>query len=249
MQFCTVLRIAPGDNVPHVNDKLFKLPTFSIADLDSDKIGGSAIYKSHYYFGVSDNFLVTNLAGNRNIICLQTYINWYLGELYDINPCIAADVVNDLANVKAVTVVDPVSQEKYNKLANPSSLTEKSIHPIADFAMPYIRKIISDSSQLSDVQLANLVSAKLIVEINKPKKNDPEEVKKAYAALLKPMADLDHVVVQTRNSRRFKKGSDIVVVKEVEIDQTEEGNLNENSILQSMASFINELKNEENNLH
>ena len=80
--FCTMLRIAPGNNVQHVSEVLMGKNLFSLDELDEDEINrAAAIYKSHYYFALTDRFLVTNLPGNRKIRQLQTYLNWLLGTL------------------------------------------------------------------------------------------------------------------------------------------------------------------------
>lgn len=71
--FCTMLRIAPGNNVQHVSEILMGKNLFSLDELDEDELNrAAAIYKSHYYFALTDKFLVTNLPGNRTIRQLQT---------------------------------------------------------------------------------------------------------------------------------------------------------------------------------
>lgn len=101
-----------------------------------------------------------------------------------------------------------------------------------------------DAKSLTDLELANLISAKLVIEFNKPKKNDSDALKKAYAAMLKPISDLDHVQIKTRDNKQLKKGSDILRTKTVDVDQTDKGSINENTLIQAMAIFINELIND-----
>ena len=86
--FATMLRIAPGENVQHIDDNLFKKQNFLISDLLNTKLNTSAIYKDHYYFLLSNRFVVTNLSGRTTITRLQTYLNWLLDELVEINPVI-----------------------------------------------------------------------------------------------------------------------------------------------------------------
>lgn len=244
LQFCTMLRIAPGKDVQHINELLFKQPSFTIADLNSDKIDGVAIYKEHYYFGISGDHIVTTLRGNITITRLQTYLNWYLNQLYDISPVISNVVSKELSNVRSVTVMDPINGNTSSTSVAATSSTGRSIVTLSSYALNKVKDMFVDAPALSDVDLANLISAKLIIEFNKPKKNDSEAVKKAYAALLKPMADLDHVQLNTRDGKTHKKGSEILRTKSVDIDLTDGGYINENTLVQSMAAFILELENE-----
>ena len=87
--FCTMLRVALGNNVQHVNSELFSKPKFTIADLKNSIVDAEAIYLNHYYFSTSNNFLVTTLKGNLTITRLQTYLNWLLEDLYEISPFVA----------------------------------------------------------------------------------------------------------------------------------------------------------------
>lgn len=247
IQFCTMLRIAPGKDVQHINEQLFKKPSFTIADLNSSTIDGVAVYKEHYYFGVAGDYIVTTLRGNIPIIRLQTYLNWYLNQIYDINPVISKSVSKELSDVKSVTVMDPVSRAAYSASPTGATITPstgKSILNLTSYALEKVKDMFVDAPALNDVDLANLISAKLIIEFSKPKKNDSEAVKKAYAALLKPMTDIDHVQLNGRDGKSYKKGSDILRTKTVDIDLTESGNINENTLMQSMAAFILELENE-----
>lgn len=244
VQFCTMLRIAIGKDVQHINGTLFNKPSFTIADLHNTELETEAIYKEHYYFGISGDYLVTTLAGNITVTRLQTYINWYLDTLYEITPVISTETAKELSNIESITVVDPVNASAV-AAKPPPELDErkKSVFNLPRLAVEHVRDMLVDAKSLTELQLANLISAKLVIEFNKPKKGDPEEVKKAYAALLKPVSDLDHIQIKTRDKRTHKKGSDLLVVKEVSVDLTDKKNINENTLIQAMATFIAEISN------
>ena len=242
VQFCTMLRITPGKDVQHINDNLFSKPSFTISDLYSTVVDATAIYKEHYYFGVSGDFLVTNLPGNITVTRLQTYLNWYLDKLYERSPIISPSVSKDLSSVKSITVVDPINERLIRNASVPATDDKgRSVFNLPMLALEKVKGMLVDTKNLTDLELANLISAKLVIEFNKPKKNDTESMKKAYAALLKPMSDLDHVQIKTRDNKNLKKGSDILKTKTVDIDVTDKGNINENTLIQAMAIFINEL--------
>ena len=53
-------------------------------------------------------------------------------------------------------------------------------------------------TDLQDVDLSQIVSAKLLIQLKNPTKKSPEEVKKAFSAVLKPVSDLDNISFKTR---------------------------------------------------
>ena len=66
----------------------------------------------------------------------------------------------------------------------------------------------------------------------------------SWEELLKPIADLENFEFITRNNKRIVKGKQILRIKEVSIETTESGMLNESQLSQEMARFIRELENE-----
>lgn len=244
VQFCTMLRIKPGKDVQHINETLFNKTSFTIAELHNTDVNATAIYKEHYYFGIFGDFLVTTLPGNITITRLQTYLNWYLDRLYEITPVISPSVSKDLSSIKSITVMDPVNETAIRELEAKADGKQRAVYNLPGIALDKVRGMLVDAKSLTDLELANLISAKLVIEFNKPKKSDSEALKKAYAAMLKPISDLDHVQIKTRDNKQLKKGSEILRTKVVDIDQTDKGNINENTLIQAMAIFISELTNE-----
>ncbi|MBV6272157.1 hypothetical protein KVP09_04380 [Alcaligenaceae bacterium CGII-47] len=243
-QFCTMLRLAPGKDAQHISNKLFNKDRFLISDLDSTELDAEAIYKNHYYFNISNSFLVTNLPGNTTILRLQTYINWLTNALYQINPVIEAKKIQQLADIKNITIIDPISNVIYPTSSENESETKKSVFDLAKYTLDSIRKMLTDAGSLTDHELSQMISAKLIIEFAKPKKADSEEMQRAYSALLKPVADLDHLSIRTRDNKTITKGTDIQRRKSVKIDLTESGRINEQTVQQQMALFLLELENE-----
>lgn len=89
-----------------------------------------------------------------------------------------------------------------------------------------------------------MISAKLLIEFNKPQKQDNTAVRKAYSALLKPVSDLDNFVITTRDKKQMINGKDLLLSKICEIDTSDSGMLNEVNISQEMTKFILEIENE-----
>lgn len=237
--FCTMLRLAIGKNIQHVDNLLFSRPNFTISDLNSSEIEADAIYKNHYYFSVCGRFLVTTLPGNTTIVRLQTYLNWLLDDLYEINPLIDKANIATLAQVKNITVRDPATPQRSFFENN-----EKSSFNIVQKALECLREALTDTQSVSDHQLEQMISAKLVIEFKKPDKNDLGYVKRAFGALLKPISDLDNFEFHTRGNKKIIKGGSLYRTKEVNIETTESGMISEAQLAQEMSRFIKELGNE-----
>ncbi|MEB6679313.1 hypothetical protein [Acinetobacter lwoffii] len=193
--FCTMLRVALGNNVQHVDNTLFSKQNFTLTELHNSTVDAEAIYKNHYYFAVNNNFLVTNLPGNLTITRLQTYLNWLLNELYEINPMVADEAMPELSQIKDIIVRDPVFHSS-NEGDKPNN--KKSAFDLTKAALDSVINALSDTKDLSTHELEQMISAKLIIEFRKPKKDDDEKIKRAFGALLKPVADLENFEFTTR---------------------------------------------------
>lgn len=247
--FCTMLRIQVGNNIQHITSELFKKKSFTINELNQSKVNGEAIYKSCYYFSVSDNYLVTNLPGNIPIKRLETYLNWLLEQYYQLTPMVDSKEINSLGEIKDIVIQDEQIDKQYPNY-NQYSEDEKeknsfSTLNLAKQILPKLKSLILDTKNLSDIEFEQIVSVKLLVQFRKPKKDDPKELKKLYGAILKPVSNLENFTFNTRNGKKFKKGQNILLTKTVKIEKTSTGFFNEIQLAQEMDKFILELKNEE----
>lgn len=240
--FCTMLRVALGNNVQHIDNTLFSQKNFTISDLNSSIVNAEAIYKNHYYFSVNNNFLITNMPGNLTITRLQTYLNWLLNDLYEVNPLVAQDAMPELSNIKDIIVRDPVTGSSVVTNSGKSSFGKT--FNIGKAALDLVREALTDAKDISDHQLEQMISAKLVIEFKKPKKDDDEQIKRAFGALLKPVSDLDNFEFMTRNNKKIIKGKKLLRVKDVTIETTDTHLLNEAQLSQEMNRFIRELENE-----
>lgn len=75
--FGMMLRITPAESGGMISEDLFNQRTITMAEVTAGSPDKSQ-YKDHFYFAVSNDYLVTTLPGNINIGRLQTYINWLL---------------------------------------------------------------------------------------------------------------------------------------------------------------------------
>lgn len=95
-------------------------------------MNADALYKGHYYFSLSDNYLVTDLPGNITIKRLQTYLNWLVEQSYDISPCIEKSMAKHLSEIKQIIVQDPL----YPQIKQTSSsLKDLAVSQVKNFLM------------------------------------------------------------------------------------------------------------------
>ena len=240
--FCTMLRVQLGNNVQHIASDLFKKKSFTIDELNNSSVEGGAIYKNSYYFSISDNFLITNLQKNIPIKGLETYLHWFLEKYYQITPMIDIAQITQLSEIKSITVVDNLSNVK--NLTNDISKSTSLTVPLKEHSIPIVKNLLNDTHSISDAQLEELISVKLLINFRKIRKTDPIELQNALGALLKPVSDLENLVFEDKNRNKIKTGESLPRVKTGSIETTGSGFLNENQLLQEMYAFIRELKNE-----
>lgn len=171
---------------------------------------------------------------------MQTYLNWLLNELYEINPMVADEAMPELSQIRDIVVRDTV----INPSTDSQSANKRSAIDLTKAALNSIIDALSDTKDISTHELEQMISAKLVIEFRKPKKDDDEKIKKAFGALLKPVADLDNFEFTTRNNKKIIKGKKILRTKEVSIETTDSGHLIESQISQQMALLLRDLDNE-----
>ncbi|MEN4712045.1 hypothetical protein [Pantoea agglomerans] len=254
--FCTMLRISTENDIQHVTDTLFEKETFTMEDIATAHIDTSAICKGHYYFSLSDNFVVTNLPLNKTIARLQTYIGWFTdNELFELTPMISPKDKTRLSDLKGIVVKDPeplaISSGTANSDGNttsPNSLStesHKKVH-LGQQVLDIIRKSLSDTKTLDDITLSQMISAELLIKFKKPRKMSDEEYKRVLGAYLKPVSDLENISFKRTDNKTEIKGKDLLKTKRVSIETTASGKIVEQQLLKQMSAFLVELSDEKN---
>src|SRR5690606_25142501 len=72
----SMLRIMAGSDVPNIPDSLFEGEKIAIDALELITTENQFIYKQHFYFYLTDKYLITTLPKGTNIIRFQVYLNW-----------------------------------------------------------------------------------------------------------------------------------------------------------------------------
>lgn len=255
--FCTMLRISSDSDVQHITDTLFEKNFFTMDEIDSEHLDTSAICKNHYYFALNNDFLVTNLPGNKTISRLQTYLSWFISnELLEFTPSISAKDKTLLSDLRGIVVKDPDPIGGTSSLRSvPSSSTDvimaagnggvaesqKTIK-LTDQVLELLKKSVTGLKSLDEIAIGQMISAELLLKFSKPRKMTTQEYQKILGAYLKPVSDLDNVTFKRKDGKSEVKGRDLLRTQSVDIETTLSGKIVEQQILQEMSKFLLDLK-------
>lgn len=241
--FGMMLRVIPAENGGVIDRKLFSQAIITIADVSAGESSHSQ-YKSHFYFALNNDFLVTNLPGNTNIDRVQTYLNWLLesvrGERYF--------QLTEMTKLPEGVALSQISHIEFGALTNKltASTTQKEqttiftkLNTLTD---DLLAKIIDDSSSLEQIRNNQLVEAKLFLRIKKkPKDLGQEEFQKTMGALVTNITNDSGISLKTKDGNIYT-GESIKIKKEVEVEKTTGNRIVEEQLKQKMELYLGELK-------
>jgi len=240
--FATMMRIMPEAEDTHIDTKLMKQSCFSISDLRRTPNNAAAIYKNHYYIYLNKNHLVTNLSQTTTIKRVESYLNWLLGtHIYEINPIVIPSPDLKVADVKTIKFANPPQYSKQMKLPDCENTQNKKVSLTTKFIKDFMADLFVDSESLEKIDLEQIVSAELLLKLNKPRKMSNEEFQRTFSAILKPVSDHENITFRDSKGNKIN-GSAILRTKVVEIEKTDNNFLSEPHLAMEMARFISELK-------
>lgn len=238
----TMLRIASVEGVPNITDDILNKQKVDIETLESIKSDSKVIYKSHYYFAVNNNYLVTTLPTNRTITAYQTYINEYLKDvredrLYEFTPLLTKSEKVKFSDVKSIKI----GSKDYNigDISRKDSNSPFLVKRITNVAKEILKDIMEESKDLKQILDEEIVSAELVLKFSK-RKNKAKETAKALSAFLKPISETEGIELTTKEGKI--SASDVLKTKLVSIELTESKHISEAQLFQEMEKFLSELK-------
>lgn len=238
--FGMMLRIIPAENGGFISDDLFSNNTISIADLEQCAENGVQ-YKDHYYFMFSDRFVVTNLSGSYSIDRFQTYINWLTEEhrnsLFEMSPVTKLPEGVRVSDIKSIEFagVRAVNVEPNSEPAVVSKMRE--------IKSDVLSMLFGDTEGLDNIRGEELVSAKLLLKIRKrPSDMAEDDYNRAMSAMTRQITNDSGIAIKTRQGGTYT-GEAVKDIKEVEVELTENGRLNEQQLKQLMEQYLQELEN------
>lgn len=234
--FGLILRIFPSSSTSNIPDDFLNHETIQISELKSDDTTTKIMFKDHYYFYLSDQYLITNLPLNKGIKRFQTYINWLLkieepDDMYEFVTKTKSLNIPKLGDIRNIVFRDSVIYEE---------------HTIKNISGNVFKSIFGDSPEYSEIIEGEMISAKLHVSFKKPKKMDREVFQKFMGAQLNVISDSKDINVITKSGKVIN-GSDVVLTKEYPVETSSENKISEQSLLTVMKKFHKELCDENSN--
>lgn len=241
--FGMMLRIIPVENGGFISDDLFSNNTISIADLEQGADNGFQ-YKDHYYFMLSDRFVVTNLSGSYSIDRFQTYINWltenHRNSIFDMNP---VTKLPDGVRVSDIKSIEFAGVRAVNVEPNSESAVVTKMREITS---DVLSMLFGDTEELDNIRGEDLVSAKLLLKIRKrPADMAEEDYTRAMSAMTRQITNDSGIAIKTRQGGTYT-GEAVKDVKEVDVELTENDRLNEQQLKQLMEQYLQDLESRDN---
>ncbi len=245
--FGMMLRIIPADRGGVIDDVLFsEKKTITITDINTGNSNQSQ-YKSHYYFAIDNNHVITSLPGNQNIYRLQTYINWLLRNVRG-NKMFHLTELTKLPEGFSLRQIKSIQFTRDNRLSvTPTDSSESTSisTKIMNITNDLLRHIMDDTNNLDDIRSNQLVEASLLLKIkkNKPKRMEQEEFQRVMGSVVTNIANDENFLIETRDGNKYT-GNTIKVKKQVIIEQTKANRIVEEQLKQEMESFLREIEDQ-----
>lgn len=245
--FGMMMRIIPAESGGVIASDLFERNKIAITDVDAGSPDQKQ-YKDHFYFALNNAYLVTNLAGNANIMRLQTYLNWLLvnvrgerifqfTELTKLPDGVAFSNIEQIEFVGGghVVTAPTTSQE-------PSTVTTM-LHNLSDAVLS---QIVNDTASLEEIRNSQVIEAKLFLKVKKkPKEMAMEDYQRVMGAIATNITNDDGIVLKTKDGNKYT-GEAIKVKKEIEVERTTGNRIVEEQLKQEMELFLTELRTQSN---
>lgn len=241
--FGMMLRIIPAQNGGVIPDDKFNQNTISISELLSEN-SESQQYKDHYYFAITNEYLVTDLSGSYNIDRFQTYLNWLLESvrkniLFEITPLTIIPEGVKVSDIKSIEIGNQVNATTNNDVEN--NFTTR----LKDLTKSAIESLFNDTDSLNDIQSDQIISAKLLITIKKkPKEMDADDYQRIMGAMTKQITNDSGITLHTKSGGKYN-GEAVKKTKTVEVETTSGNRIVEEQLKQKMEQFLNELDRNE----
>lgn len=239
--FGTMLRIKRSNEVGNISDDLLSKKKFSVQDfINGNDHKSSYVNVNRFYFLIQYEYLICNLSGNRNIkSSFETYVNWLLNtQFYIFTPKLILPKEIKLTDLKEISLNSGIERSSEKGVYHDEKLK------LISLGNKLLSLILSDHAELKDIEENDIITAKLILRIKKPRGMSKEDFQKEYGTFLKNINDSDAITFTDKKGRKFN-GSKIERTKTTDISITDDGSLDEKQMRLDMLRFIDEIKNDD----
>lgn len=223
-----IMRFTQAKNVPAAPKDFENKPNLKESDLDvPPELKGKWLCKYVYHVLITDKYVITDLKKDYTIVRLEKYLNYLLmGRNYDLIPVVGASEIK-MRDIKSIVFKNPSVDRKDLKVD--LSLTDK----VKDLLMQLFPLV----DNLDEIMAKNIVTAKMTLNIGKPKDMSEEDYGNQLGAVLKPVGDPTLVSLGVVKGKEIN-GADILYSKEVELTDAPE----DKDYIDAMKLVVKELK-------
>lgn len=197
-----MMRLKPAKEfkaLPDDFEKLLELPEADLLELK--QVDGKTICSNLYHFMVRGKYLITDLPQIQTITGFQRYLSKLLeNRTYGFTPYLMRKALklNDVSMVTFKDALKTIPQDEPEKKFSLKKIAKQAIK----FISPQVER-------LGDIMGANMVTAQMVLNFERPKKMPPEVYAKKLGAILAPIQDLDCVYFTLNNGMKLL-GSDMI---------------------------------------
>ncbi len=112
---------------------------------------------------------------------------------------------------------------------------------IFDLSIDVLKKLLLDTKNLSEIINDNIFSAKLMINISKPRKMDNKDYEKLLGTYMTPLSDEDRVSFKLKNGKTVS-GENMLQYKDVEVELIDDSRISNIDLIQEMEKYLKELK-------
>lgn len=233
--FGQIMELLPEDGAKRIDPELLKRTQIRLNDLDNLNGAHGSICTNNYYFMISDSILLCTAKPNK-INRLETYINWFIKKyrepyLFNFDPKFKSPDTISFEKIRKIEIGNELSFDKEDTL-----LTQ--VKNVATSAIRDLFKSNEPKLELQNIDLEQIIDAKLIIKIKNNSKNLPEnKLKKIASAMLKPITDDASIRVFDSDGQSVT-GEQLRVCEVISIGVTKNGYFNEEELRQSFEKIL-----------
>lgn len=219
--FGMMLRIIPAANGV-INSDLFEHHTITIAEVNAGNPEQSQ-YKEHYYFTVSNDYLITNLSGSYSVDRLQTYINWLLNpvrdsKLFEFTPLTKVPDGIKLSEIKGIEFSGGGHKSTLN--AGIVETENSTATKMQELTASLLDRLFSDTTGISDIERDQIITAKLLLTVKrKPQEMAVDDYQRVMGAVTRQITNDSGIAIITKNGNKYN-GESVKVVRDIIVEKT-----------------------------
>lgn len=199
-----MMRLKPAKEIKALPEDYIKLAELSEEQLQEiQEIAGKTVCSGIFHFLIRGTFLITDLPQIQTTSGFEKYINRFLGDTqYSFKPYLQHKDLR-LKDISKVVFKETFAQISQNE-SNPVSI-QKPVKKLFQYISPEV-------TGLNKIFNANIVSANMVINFEKPRKMTQKDYNKQLSAILAPIQDLENVYFTLHSGMKIL-GSDLVYTR------------------------------------